>query len=693
MAVKQYSPAQLTGWAAKMSATLNGVAPSGKEFKAQCPAHPDAVASLTWGIHTGSPKFHCHAGCSGTKVGNALRALGLWGEVAAYPYTNPAGTLLYEAVRFEPKEFKQRHPGGWGRGGAPYVLYRLPGLLAADPREPVFIVEGEKDADRLWAEGLVATTNVGGAGKWRAEYSLALAGRTVVVLPDNDNAGAQHGAAVASAVGRAAASVKVLALPNLPPKGDVSDWLNAGGTAAQLKQLAAAPAAAPAPLVQQPTQKAVPVAAAAAPPPTPPAPKQPKGGKATAIKTALASMGYDFRYNLLKQRLECRNGTVTYHPIHDGELAKLVVTLYDAGMEHKQLILDAIEDEAYEHRYDPLQEWLNGLAWDGRDWIGALAGHFTDAHPPIQYDCGCTRSVTEAWLRFFLPGAVARILWPGVVQLPMLVLIGPQDLGKSEFVGWLGRAAPGGYYIEGSIAPTQVECQRDATGNFLWEVAELGATIRHADVEALKGFLTRMEHTYRMPYAHSAVTLPALASFVGTLNEEQTGFLADATGDRRFLCVEWTAARWEYQRAIDVQQVWAQAVALARAKASAPDGPRALGRLSPEEQQVRAGVNETHHAEDPTLEAILRHYDVVTPGTAPLPGWSNFVPTYEVVRRIQGEVKETTTRGLQMAIARAMTRLGIKKVKNNTTAVGTNGYVGIRIKPGHELPELAFGEG
>ena len=84
--------------------------------------------------------------------------------VETYNYTNEESLLLFQTVRWEPKDFSQRRPDGkggwkWDLQGVRRVLYRLPELMAADPSRPVFIVEGEKDADRLWDEGLVATTN------------------------------------------------------------------------------------------------------------------------------------------------------------------------------------------------------------------------------------------------------------------------------------------------------------------------------------------------------------------------------------------------------------------------------------------------------------------------------------------------------------------------------------------------------
>ena len=166
---------------------------------------------------------------------------------ATYNYRDETGRLLFQVVRYEPKEFKQRRPNGkggwiWNLDGVNPVLYRLTELMAADPAKPVFIVEGEKDVDRLIAVGLVATTNPMGAGKWRPEYAACLQGRSVVIVPDNDKAGKDHAAAVALSLQEQAKSVKVLELPGLPEKGDTSDWLDQGHQVEELIELATAAA-------------------------------------------------------------------------------------------------------------------------------------------------------------------------------------------------------------------------------------------------------------------------------------------------------------------------------------------------------------------------------------------------------------------------------------------------------------------
>lgn len=166
--------------------------------------------------------------------------------VATYDYCDEGGALVFQVLRYEPKTFRQRRPEGsgwsWSVKGVRVLPYRLSALLA-DPAATVFLVEGEKDADRLAALGLVATCNAGGAGKWKKEHSEFLRARRVVVLPDNDEAGEKHAQQVERSLRGIAAEVRTLVLPGLPDKGDVSDWLDAGGTLEELLALASADAA------------------------------------------------------------------------------------------------------------------------------------------------------------------------------------------------------------------------------------------------------------------------------------------------------------------------------------------------------------------------------------------------------------------------------------------------------------------
>ena len=228
---------------------LGGGKPIGpNEWLCLCPAHEDKKPSLSITQKNGRVLVRCFAGCSQQAVLSALKNRGLWPEkaqkknriISTYDYVDESGKLLFQVCRLEPKDFRQRRPdsrGGWtwNLKGVRRVLYNLPKVLKSDT---VFIVEGEKDSDRLAAEGLTGTTAPGGAGKWRDEYSQALKGKTCILLPDNDEPGRRYAEQVAESLKGKAKSIKILELPGLPEKGDVTDWLELGHTGEDLLKLA-----------------------------------------------------------------------------------------------------------------------------------------------------------------------------------------------------------------------------------------------------------------------------------------------------------------------------------------------------------------------------------------------------------------------------------------------------------------------
>ena len=164
--------------------------------------------------------------------------------IAEYDYRDPDGALLFQVLRYEPKDFRHRQPdkkGGWlwNIKGIVPIPYCLPELLRAAHNAPVFVCEGEKDCDNVHKQGLIATTNPGGAGKWLAGMSQYLRDKEAIILPHHDEAGERHAADVARKLTGVARSIRILRLPGLPPKGDVSDWLSMGGTADELQRLSA----------------------------------------------------------------------------------------------------------------------------------------------------------------------------------------------------------------------------------------------------------------------------------------------------------------------------------------------------------------------------------------------------------------------------------------------------------------------
>jgi 5S rRNA maturation endonuclease (ribonuclease M5) len=153
--------------------------------------------------------------------------------VATYDYTNERGNLLYQVVRYQPKDFKQRRPngcGGWTWKKYPtQVLYRLPEVLEA---AIVFVVEGEKDVETLRSHGFAATTNAGGAkAPWLASFTETLRGREVVLIPDNDAPGRARVLTIARALLGKAARLIVLELED---GKDISDWFDRGHSETEL---------------------------------------------------------------------------------------------------------------------------------------------------------------------------------------------------------------------------------------------------------------------------------------------------------------------------------------------------------------------------------------------------------------------------------------------------------------------------
>jgi putative DNA primase/helicase len=129
--------------------------------------------------------------------------------------------------------------GRWvkGKPKGPKVPYRLPELIAAALDVPVFVCEGEKDADNVAALGLISTTNSEGAGKgkWTADLNEWFAGKQIVyIFEDNDEDGRRHAREVANNLQHIVGEIRIVSFPELTAKGDVSDWLEAGSTKEQL---------------------------------------------------------------------------------------------------------------------------------------------------------------------------------------------------------------------------------------------------------------------------------------------------------------------------------------------------------------------------------------------------------------------------------------------------------------------------
>jgi hypothetical protein len=233
---------------------------SGAGWSAPCPAHEDEHESLSIGEgRDGKLLLKCHAGCTFEEILAAIKALGgsqpraarpatapeTLTVVAEYGYTNADGTPFATKTRYVNEQGEKTFR--WKKGGKPTLgeakapLYRLHEIQA---KEAVYIAEGEKDVNRLWSLGLPATCNPDGASKntqrskWTDEHSQQLVEasvKRVAILADHDEAGLAHAHAVARACQSAGIITKLVELPDLTEHQDVSDWLDADHTKADLK--------------------------------------------------------------------------------------------------------------------------------------------------------------------------------------------------------------------------------------------------------------------------------------------------------------------------------------------------------------------------------------------------------------------------------------------------------------------------
>jgi len=382
--------------------------------------------------------------------------------------------------------------------------------------------------------------------------------------------------------------------------------------------------------------------------------KQKRKLKTTHFLKQLDTLGYKFRMNMTDDSIEVitQNGS---ERLSDGMAAVIYRKMVDSGFQGRDDIEACYVAAAYQDRYHPVRDYLTSLTYDGGTYIQDLAGYFQDQH-----------NIFPLYLRKFLIGAVAKAFTGA--QNAMLVLDGGQNLGKSTFSKWLCSAVPR-YFVEAPIEPDNKDYLINSINKWIWEVKELGSTMRKADMEALKSFLTLEEITVRVPYGHYPIQKPALASYIGTVNNAG-GILNDPTGSRRFHVCKLTAINWDYIK-LDINKIWGEAVAAYLAKE-----PWAL---DPVERQQRDAINEDYQVDD-VIEGLLKKYFSIDPNQST---W--WIPTSDILKVLedpyQGGLKGTS-KGNSMQLAQTMAKLGLEKKKRpNNLNQWVNGYVGIRTFP------------
>ncbi len=214
---------------------------------------------------------------------------------------------------------------------------------------------------------------------------------------------------------------------------------------------------------------------------------------------------------------------------------------------------DAILAVAAERSYHPIKEYLDHLPeWDGIDRVETLL---------IDYFNATDNSYTRAVTRKMMVAAVARIVHPGTKFDSVLILNGPQGIGKSTFFAKLA-----GDWFSDSLTLTDMKDKagpEKLQGYWILELGEL-AGMRKTDVEVVKSFISRSDDKYRASYGVNVESHPRQCIIVGSTNAE-SGFLRDITGNRRFwpVRISGDGKRKAWQMSIyDVEQIWAETLVL-----------------------------------------------------------------------------------------------------------------------------------
>lgn len=239
---------------------------------------------------------------------------------------------------------------------------------------------------------------------------------------------------------------------------------------------------------------------------------------------------------------------------NDSDNAALKVYLSNKyGIYSPSKTKDAILAVAAERSYHPIKEYLDHLPeWDGTDRVETLL---------IDYFNATDNSYTRAVTRKMMVAAVARIVQPGTKFDSVLILNGPQGIGKSTFFAKLA-----GDWFSDSLTLTDMKDKagpEKLQGYWILELGEL-AGMRKTDVEVVKSFISRSDDKYRASYGVNVESHPRQCIIVGSTNAE-SGFLRDITGNRRFwpVRISGDGKRKAWQMSVyDVEQIWAETLML-----------------------------------------------------------------------------------------------------------------------------------
>lgn len=384
------------------------------------------------------------------------------------------------------------------------------------------------------------------------------------------------------------------------------------------------------------------------------------------LKDFLA-LEWDFRVNDLDDTLEFKNSVSNggWEPVSRYTEALIRTDMRELGygvQGKKKPGFRAMEDtvltRANDQRYNPILDYFSSL--DGRYKASPNGPYMNELFAKFFTN---SDNMFGRWLFRWMVGTIAKAHHGQ--RNPMLILVGPQKAGKSWFCEWICPVKD--YFLRDSINPDDKDSHIRLTDHLVWEVEELGATTRRADVESLKAFVTRDRVKKRPAYGKQLVSKPALCSFIGTVNFDGAGFLNDYTGTTRFLACEVGEIDFDYT-ITDVDDLWGEAYWYYK---NVPGS----WKLTPEEEAIQEQINKAYEVPSALEDVITELYHITE-------GRQHFVATHDLKIVLGQYYRITSDQMFNRELSRELTKLGCEKGRASYTEGGEHrrGWFGLHRK-------------
>ena len=309
------------------------------------------------------------------------------------------------------------------------------------------------------------------------------------------------------------------------------------------------------------------------------------------VQAMITHLGGSCRYNLMSKKTE-----LELPGEHNAITVNVLTSLGNQYRMNTTGIDRTVETIGRTDPYCPARDWILQAPWDGVDRLPALVATLSPRDSTL----------APLLLRRWLLGAVAAVFDESGIQSPgVLVLQGDQGIGKTRWFNSLARAD---LIREGATLQAQVkDSYIQALGFWIVELSEMEQVYKLSSLDWLKSFLTNHSDLYRAPYGRTAENYPRRTVFVGTVNREK--YLRDLTGNRRFLTIR-CGSSIQYAHRIDMQQVWAQTLALL--------GQGEQYYLTQEESDMLADTNAELLPVTELHDLLASRYDLAAPRTRAL---------------------------------------------------------------------------